>query len=246
MRNLFKTAIYVNASSDRLHGASRGSKPSIPITEKKRWATGRSLLTAAQKRGEQLPIIFAQYSALTFWAIARDVTLHDSTTDYQFTDLRPLHGYRRSDLIVESTGSSLPDEFIRSYAIVRTPDFLTANFDPELAEPPATSYIEGARISVTVTAYERNPHARRKCLQHYGSSCFVCGLSFGETYGEQFAGRIHVHHLKPVSRRGGEYRINPIRDLRPVCPNCHSMLHSRGVPLSISELKTITNDKLEA
>ncbi len=33
-------------------------------------------------------------------------------------------------------------------------------------------------------------------------------------------GFIHVHHLKPLSEVGYEYRVDPIRDLRPVCPNC--------------------------
>jgi len=130
MRDLFKSAIYVNASSDRLRDASRGSKPSVPITEKKRWATGLRLLTEARKRGQELPLIFAHYAPLTFWALARDITLHDSTTDYQFTNLQPLHGHRRRDLIVESTDLPLPDEFIRSYAIVRTPSFLIADETP--------------------------------------------------------------------------------------------------------------------
>jgi hypothetical protein len=95
------------------------------ITEKKRWVTGYKLFLQARDRGEELPLIFAQYAPLTFWAVARDITIGQSTTDYQFVHLAPLHGRRRSDLVVSSTGAPLPDEFIRSYAIVRTPDFLS-------------------------------------------------------------------------------------------------------------------------
>jgi hypothetical protein len=36
------------------------------------------------------------------------------------------------------------------------------------------------------------------------------------------------------------YKIDPIKDLRPVCPNCHSMLHQRKKPcFTIAELRVI-------
>jgi hypothetical protein len=125
MSPLFHSAIYVNASSERLRAASRGGEPSAVITEKKRWVTGYNLFLQARDRGEELPLIFAQYAPLTFWAVARDITIGESTTDYQFAHLTPLQGRRRSDLVVASTSAPLADEFIRSYAIVRTPDFLS-------------------------------------------------------------------------------------------------------------------------
>ena len=40
--------------------------------------------------------------------------------------------------------------------------------------------------------------------------------------------------------RGGGYQVDPVRDLRPVCPNCHAMLHQRRPgPFGIEELKGI-------
>ena len=44
-----------------------------------------------------------------------------------------------------------------------------------------------------------------------------------DSYGEIGEGFIHVHHIIPVSRLVIEkdYKINPIEDLIPVCPNCH-------------------------
>jgi HNH endonuclease len=102
---------------------------------------------------------------------------------------------------------------------------------------------EGAPASVTITTYERNPIARRECIQHYGPACYVCGFDFGAAYGEKANGYIHVHHLKAVSGRGGAYTVNPIRDLRPVCPNCHAVIHLRNPPLSIAELKKMLTRK---
>lgn len=86
-------------------------------------------------------------------------------------------------------------------------------------------YVEGSRQQVYLTSYERNPKARSACLDFHGYSCGVCGFNFEKTYGEIGKNFIHVHHLKPLSEIGAEYVVNPIKDMCPVCPNCHAMLH---------------------
>jgi type I restriction enzyme R subunit len=45
-----------------------------------------------------------------------------------------------------------------------------------------------------------------------------------------------------LSQIGHEYRLDPIADLRPVCPNCHSMLHKKRPAISIEELKKQISD----
>ena len=55
-------------------------------------------------------------------------------------------------------------------------------------------------------------------------------------YGELGRDYIHVHHLKPLADIKDEYELDAVKDLRPVCPNCHSMLHRRTPALSIEEL----------
>lgn len=97
---------------------------------------------------------------------------------------------------------------------------------------------EGAVQQVIVNRYERNRAARARCIALFGSRCRVCGIDFGETYGELGEGFIHVHHVVPVSAIGEEYELDPINDLVPVCPNCHAMLHRGQVePRSVEELK---------
>lgn len=98
--------------------------------------------------------------------------------------------------------------------------------------------MEGALRRVVGSRYERNPVARRVCIEHYGATCFVCGFSFEEKYGEIGLGFIHVHHLTPLSAIGDEYEVDPVVDLRPVCPNCHAMLHRKDPPYTIEELQT--------
>jgi 5-methylcytosine-specific restriction protein A len=101
------------------------------------------------------------------------------------------------------------------------------------------TYIEGSAIQITQTRYERNIYARKECLKHYGYSCSVCDFNFEKFYGSLGYKFIHVHHLTQVATIKQEYKVNPIQDLRPVCPNCHSMLHKQNPPLTIDELKTI-------
>lgn len=102
---------------------------------------------------------------------------------------------------------------------------------------PGRKYAEGARKQVRVNAYERDPRARRACLKAHGLSCAVCGLNFEARYGALGRGFIHVHHLKPLALMDGKYELDPIADLRPVCPNCHAMLHRPEPALSIEELQ---------
>jgi len=104
-------------------------------------------------------------------------------------------------------------------------------FPDEVQDEPLIS--EGARYQVTVNAYERDPSARKRCIDHHGTSCSVCGFSFGATYGEVAEGFIHVHHLRPLSEIGSEYTLDPLKDLIPVCPNCHAVFHLRKPAFSI-------------
>jgi 5-methylcytosine-specific restriction protein A len=66
-------------------------------------------------------------------------------------------------------------------------------------------------------------------------------MDFEKMYGEIGHGFIHVHHIIPISTIGEEYKIDPIKDLVPVCPNCHAMLHKgkEGEVLTIDKLKEI-------
>jgi 5-methylcytosine-specific restriction enzyme A len=112
---------------------------------------------------------------------------------------------------------------------------LTERMPEEVTAP--TRYVEGAVRLVTVNAYERSAAARRDCIRRWGVNCAVCTFNFGDTYGDLGDGFIHVHHLRDLATIGEEYEVNPEEDLRPVCPNCHAMLHREVPAMSIEELK---------
>jgi 5-methylcytosine-specific restriction protein A len=123
-------------------------------------------------------------------------------------------------------------------------DFLTTQkirHNPFVPANNATqkTYTEGTPNQVTLTKYERNPFARKKCIEHYGLSCVVCGFNFEKTYGQIGKDFIHVHHLLQVANVGKAYKVNPIKDLRPVCPNCHSIIHKRKNAFTIDEMTEI-------
>ena len=112
---------------------------------------------------------------------------------------------------------------------------------PDEAGLENETFPEGAKQTVLVNKYERNPEARAKCIEIYGTRCCVCGLSFEHMYGSFAKDFIHVHHLKSLHTIGEKYEVDPKEDLRPVCPNCHAMLHKteNGLPMTIERLKLL-------
>lgn len=97
-------------------------------------------------------------------------------------------------------------------------------------------YEEGDSYVARTKKYERNPINRRLCLALKGYRCSICGFDFESKYGNLGKDFIHVHHVTPVSLMGPGYVVDPARDLIPVCPNCHAMLHRTYPPLAPQEL----------
>lgn len=106
------------------------------------------------------------------------------------------------------------------------------------------SFSEGTPKKIYVNSYERDRVARNRCIQHYAKNgricCQICGFDFGEFYGEEYTNIIEVHHIKPLATIGKNYQVIPEKDLIPVCPNCHTALHSK-VGESVKELKARLN-----
>jgi 5-methylcytosine-specific restriction enzyme A len=48
-----------------------------------------------------------------------------------------------------------------------------------------------------------------------------------------------VHHLVPLACVGTSYRVNPLRDLLPVCPNCHAVIHKGDPPYAVAEVRVL-------
>ncbi len=152
----------------------------------------------------------------------------------QLLELRPKGWSIQSSgtMVKEPVASALNEAwkpFSSPHRPVRSPDEVVA----------LDEVFEGARRTITVNAYERNAQARKQCLTHYGAVCSVCGVNLNQLYGIEHKSLIHVHHLHPLSEIGRTYRVNPIRDLRPVCPNCHAVIHSHEPPYTVRQVRNL-------
>jgi 5-methylcytosine-specific restriction protein A len=96
---------------------------------------------------------------------------------------------------------------------------------------------EGGHRHTLVKRYERSRLNRAACIEVQGVRCVVCDFSFGEAYGPIGEGFIHVHHIESVSTLLPGTVLDPSRDLVPVCPNCHAMLHTSRPPMSPAQLR---------
>jgi 5-methylcytosine-specific restriction protein A len=140
------------------------------------------------------------------------------------------------------TRQAIYDEFAKLLGGGRT----NTIFPDEVKGEDAT-LLEGKVRRIKVNIYERKPKARRECIEHHGAFCQICGFDFELTWGDAGKGFIHVHHLVELSSIGKEYRVDPINDLIPVCPNCHAMFHRRRPAFTIDEMKkALTSGELVA
>jgi len=103
---------------------------------------------------------------------------------------------------------------------------------------------EGATKKITVNSYERSPKNRQGCLDFHGYDCWACDMSFEGVYGERGKEFVEVHHVVPISKMGAGYKINPKKDLVPLCSNCHRMIHRRKDDLlTPSQIRKILGKK---
>lgn len=146
-----------------------------------------------------------------------------------------------SKLVKISDDKPISENYGYSYSMVYSEPIISdaeiTVYPDEIVNP--VKFKEGTTRTVSVNVYERSASARKACIEHYGWDCSVCGFNFEQHYGEFGKNFIHVHHLKSIADVDSQYEVDPISDLRPVCPNCHAMLHMQSPPISIEELKSI-------
>jgi 5-methylcytosine-specific restriction enzyme A len=179
----------------------------------------------------------------TFWL---DEKKYEKSKEYDYTRIRLLDEVDTSELSLARLrehglkgniqGSMKLTGELRDYIKSFFEHDLTEGYYPE--EVPDTLE-EGNRKTISVNVYERNPFARKQCMEYYGVQCQVCELNFEKKYGEVGKDFIHVHHIVPLHEIQKGYAVDPIKDLVPVCPNCHAMLHRKenSVYLSVEELR---------
>lgn len=129
---------------------------------------------------------------------------------------------------------------------VPDPDYKSVNAkvisrDSDLLEEvdaaEAEVFFEGSIQKITVNIYERDRRARQESINHYGLSCYICKFNFEEQYGHVGKGFIHVHHETPLATIGKAYKVDPVKDLKPLCANCHAIIHSRKPAYTVEDVR---------
>jgi hypothetical protein len=98
-------------------------------------------------------------------------------------------------------------------------------------------FVEGRLIETRMTRRERDPKARVACLEAHGFDCFVCGENLRALYAGLSTEVIHVHHEEPLSEATGQREFDAVSSMKPLCPNCHCVLHSRRPAYTLTELR---------
>jgi predicted HNH restriction endonuclease len=176
----------------------------------KRWADQREKILRLRRKGVTDSLKIAAATGIDVWPIRGVLSWYtrDHYRKQRISRLRAQHSKR-----VSETVNLFPDEVKGKFQ-------------------------EGATKRVIVDKYERDRRARLQCIDEYGHKCSVCRMSFDKRYGKQFDNLIHVHHLRPLHTRiGREHRVDPVKDLRPICPNCHVIVHRRNPIYSIQEVR---------
>lgn len=79
--------------------------------------------------------------------------------------------------------------------------------------------------------------AKAACIEYYGAICDLCGFDYGYTYGEAFENQIEVHNIHSKDQVEVMESTDPIKDLIPVCHNCHGVIHSQNPPISVEKMR---------
>ena len=180
-------------------------------------------------------------NVVAIWEIGKRIDKHASI-NLNWKELRwkDVHELRIKEIRIQKT-----DEYttVAVMPLNSFESYLRYAFDKSDDEKYYSNRKEGDVIEIYTTRYERDPRLKEQAIKIHGTSCMVCGFSFGESYGKLGDGFIEVHHIRPISE--GSREVNPETDLVCLCSNCHEMIHrKRDHVLTVEELKQ-TRDNAE-
>jgi len=76
------------------------------------------------------------------------------------------------------------------------------------------------------------PKNQAEPVKHLGQFWISTPPLSGSVFGQR-------QHIEPLGEVGGELNIDPIKDLIPVCPNCHAMIHRQTPALKPDDLRAL-------
>ena len=171
------------------------------------------------------------------------LTMHDDPRAIPRSALRADRKTMDGNWDAEASGTRLTArvaEGVRRMLIERRVKVPQLDALPDVTQRSTPYFLEGAAKQVLTTRHERSKNARKACIAYHGCICKACGFDFGLHYGPEADGMIEVHHLNPISQARESAHVDHIKDLVPLCANCHRVTHLNGraaVPLPMKELR---------
>lgn len=250
-------------SDDFLTKQLSSAKNYVASLDLKRWTFGKSVYYsvdfapggAAKKRLYQLGFVdvlklpdgsFRKGVVNSFLNWAKDVK--GSDVSGKFEKDQSSEGGKRFELLIHE--SVIPAKF--TSAVKSEQKVMNVTVKYSLSKPGAEKVSnanlatdneketsEGFKREIVREESVRNQTIVKRAKLLLGTKCSVCGFSFETNYGKHGAGFIEMHHLHSIAK--GQ-RTTKVEDLRPVCSNCHRMLHRGSDIMSIEALKIIMKE----
>jgi len=210
-------------------GPFAGNKTCASLTLGNKWLRIATNALTELRYPSELPVIYKKVEELydiSNFNVNWDANIRDILQKYSSNSVKFLG---KIDLFYSDSSSGKVKWGIRS----------NDSWIPEEVDPLDSTCVEGAKKQIIVNAYERNHIARKLCIKHYGAKCQICGFDFAKVYGKDFEGKIQVHHIRSIASIGNEYEVDPIKDLIPICPNCHLIAHCKQPPYKPEEIRKL-------
>jgi hypothetical protein len=105
------------------------------VTEEKNWKGGSDIVARAEAEGERVALLLSAAESdemnIEYVALLTDVVVTEPdedrgwSTTYSFEGLRRIDPARKKSEVRKRDGTPLSDQFLRPYALCRTPSFIT-------------------------------------------------------------------------------------------------------------------------
>ena len=179
----------------------------------------------------------------------RNLKSHDTLTRYGYAS------YSDGSYYITDNGRQLVTNNINNIRYILSSGFDYADVKTSLGKvyksrssviiPYEEIISEGNQRIIITKSYERSQKLRNAAIEHFSHNgvivCDCCGFEFKSFYGETFGKScIEIHHLKPIFQYASMSVVqtidNALKNLLPVCPNCHRVIHKNNITAEMMPL----------
>jgi hypothetical protein len=82
-----------------------------------------------------------------------------------------------------------------------------------------------------------------KCVAIHGMKCVTCGFDSEAAYGGAGQGMVHLHSLRSWEQAESSPSLDPAIDLRPICANCHAVIHSTSPAYTLRDMRRLVHER---